>query len=151
MYTVWLFCSLFIIASSKIHMVPTLFFQTNKKTIGHIFGDPITLPKPYWIRYWVGHNSLSKLKQTYSDSCSTKTAFLRSIPEIFKISVKESYENVLWKNRKETLKKRGRKLWNEERNSKMRKGTLTPQSHRSSLPEVLFKKAVLKIFRILKG
>ena len=92
MYTQLLFCSLFLILSSKIHVVPTLFFRKKKKKIEHIFGEPTTLPKLHWIRLWEGHSSISRLKKhtVKAFHFSAITTFLRSIPETFKKPVKES-------------------------------------------------------------
>ena len=52
----------------------------KKKKIGYFFWEPINLPKPNWIRHWVCHNSLSKLKEHTVKVA--KTAFLRSIKSL---------------------------------------------------------------------
>ena len=54
--------------------------KKKKNKIGHFFWEPIKLPKPNWIRHWVCHNSLSKLKEHTVKVA--KTAFLRSIKSL---------------------------------------------------------------------
>ena len=49
--------------------------KVKRKKNGYIFGVPITLPKRLWIRHWVGHNSLSKLKKHTVKSVVLKQIF----------------------------------------------------------------------------